>query len=165
MNQFYGSMKYYFAIKKNVKLSIWVSSESHLHYEAWKKSESKGYILYHSIFMTCWQCNYGDEEQISGYLGLELEFGFGYKGAAWGNFFKGEVNCSVAFPSGSAVKNLPAMQETWVPSLVRKIPWKRSWLPTTVFLPGEFHGQRSYKESDMTEVTEHEHSSVFQLWW
>ena len=98
-------------------------------------------------------------------LRVELEFGFGYKEAAWGNFFKGEVNCSVAFPSGSAVKNLPAMQETWVPSLVRKIPWKRSWLPTTVFLPGEFHGQRSYKESDMTEVTEHEHSSVFQLWW
>ena len=31
--------------------------------------------------------NYGDEEQISGYLGLELEFGFGYKEAAWGNFF------------------------------------------------------------------------------
>ena len=29
----------------------------------------------------------GDEEQISGYLGLELEFGFGYKEAAWGNFF------------------------------------------------------------------------------
>ena len=26
--------------------------------------------------------NYGDEEQISGYLGLELEFGFGYKEAA-----------------------------------------------------------------------------------
>ena len=24
-----------------------------------------------------------------------------------------------------------------------KIPWKREWLPTPVFLPGEFHGQRS----------------------
>ena len=71
----------------------------------------------------------------------------------------------MAFPSGSLIKNLPAMQETWVPSLVRKIPWKRSWLPTTVFLPGEFHGERSYEESDMTEVTEHEHRSVFQLWW
>ena len=24
-----------------------------------------------------------------------------------------------------------------------KIPWRREWLPTPVFLPGEFHGQRS----------------------
>ena len=43
-------------------------------------------------------------------------------------------------------KNLPAVQEyrrlgfdLWV----RKIPWRREWLPTQVFLPGEFHGQRS----------------------
>ena len=27
--------------------------------------------------------------------------------------------------------------------LVRKIPWRREWLPTPVFLPGKFHGQRS----------------------
>ena len=26
---------------------------------------------------------------------------------------------------------------------VRKIPWRSEWLPTPVFLPGEFHGQRS----------------------
>ena len=26
---------------------------------------------------------------------------------------------------------------------VGKSPWRRKWLPTTVFLPGEFHGQRS----------------------
>ena len=26
---------------------------------------------------------------------------------------------------------------------VRKIPWRREWLPTTVFLNGEFHGQRN----------------------
>ena len=42
---------------------------------------------------------------------------------------------------------------------VRKIPWGREWLPTPVFLPGDFHGQRSlegygpggHKELDMTE--------------
>ena len=42
---------------------------------------------------------------------------------------------------------------------VRKIPWRRELLPTPLFLPGEFHGQRSLagyspwddKESDMTE--------------
>jgi len=26
---------------------------------------------------------------------------------------------------------------------VRKIPWRKKWQPTPVFLPGEFHGQRS----------------------
>ena len=26
---------------------------------------------------------------------------------------------------------------------VEKIPWRREWQPTPVFLPGEFHGQRS----------------------
>ena len=26
---------------------------------------------------------------------------------------------------------------------VRKIPWSRKWQTTPVFLPGEFHGQRS----------------------
>ena len=39
------------------------------------------------------------------------------------------------------------------------IPWRKDWLPTPVFLPGEFHGQRSlvgcspwgHKESDTTE--------------
>ena len=42
---------------------------------------------------------------------------------------------------------------------VRKIPWRREWQPTPVFLPGKSHGQRSlasyrpwgHKESDMTE--------------
>ena len=41
------------------------------------------------------------------------------------------------------VKNLPAMQETWVQSLGREDSWERKWLPTPVFLPGIFHVQRS----------------------
>ena len=41
------------------------------------------------------------------------------------------------------VKNLPAMQETQVHSLVRKIHWRKAWQPTPVVLPGEFHEQRS----------------------
>ena len=35
------------------------------------------------------------------------------------------------------------MQEMQVPSLGGNIPWRRSWQPPPVFLPGEFHGQRS----------------------
>ena len=42
---------------------------------------------------------------------------------------------------------------------VRKIPWRRKWQPTPVFLPRKFHGQRSLvgyspwgsKETDMIE--------------
>ena len=42
---------------------------------------------------------------------------------------------------------------------VRKIPWRRKWQPTPVFLPGKSHGWRSlagyspwgHKEPDMTE--------------
>ena len=57
------------------------------------------------------------------------------------------------------VKNLPAMRETRLNPWVRKIPWSRAWLPTPVFLPGEFHGQSSLvgyspqgcKELDITE--------------
>ena len=40
-------------------------------------------------------------------------------------------------------KNPPAKWETWIWSLVRKIPWRSKWQPTPVFLPGKSHGQRS----------------------
>ena len=48
-------------------------------------------------------------------------------------------------------------------SWIRKIPWRREWLLTLVFLPGKSHGQRSLvgysprgrKGWDMTEVAEH----------
>ena len=46
------------------------------------------------------------------------------------------------FPGNSVVKNLPAIWETKVQSLVRKIPWRRKWQPTPVFFPGKSHGQR-----------------------
>ena len=51
------------------------------------------------------------------------------------------------------------MQKTRVRSLGGKIPWRRKWQPSPVFLPGKSHKQRSlagysprgHKESDMTE--------------
>ena len=47
----------------------------------------------------------------------------------------------------------------WFDPWVGKIPWRREWQPTPVFLPREFHGERSLtgyspsvcKESDTTE--------------
>ena len=41
------------------------------------------------------------------------------------------------------VKYLPAMQETLVLSLGGEDPWRKEWLLTPVFLPGEFDGQQS----------------------
>ena len=63
------------------------------------------------------------------------------------------------------VKNPPAKagetQRYWFDPWVGKIPWKRKWQPTPVFLPGKSHGQSSLadyspwgrKESDLTEHT------------
>ena len=59
------------------------------------------------------------------------------------------------------VKNLPGMQEAWFQSLGRENLLEKGMATReySVFLPGEFHGQRSlvgcspwgHKESDMTE--------------
>jgi len=62
------------------------------------------------------------------------------------------------------IKNLPAMwryRRCGFDPWVRKIPWRRKWKPTPVFLPRESHPQRSllgyslwnHKELDMTEAT------------
>ena len=66
------------------------------------------------------------------------------------------------------VKRLSAVQETWFDPLVGKIPWRRKWQPTPVFLPGESHGPRSLvgyrpwgrKELDTTERVQF-HFSLF----
>ena len=80
-----------------------------------------------------------------------------------------EADHYVCLSSGSAGKqpDCPCMRhkrhefDPWV----IKIHWRRKWLPTAVFLPGEFHEQRSLvdyspwacEESDMTWVHEHIH--------
>ena len=38
------------------------------------------------------------------------------------------------------VKNLPTIRRPGFNPWVGKIPWRRKWLPTPVFLPREFHG-------------------------
>ena len=61
------------------------------------------------------------------------------------------------FPGGSDSKESACNKGDL--GLIRKIPWRRAWLPTPIFLPRELHGQKSlvdyspwgHKESDMTE--------------
>ena len=69
----------------------------------------------------------------------------------------------MGFPGGSGGKESIRLQcrrprfSPWV----GKIPWRRKWPPTPVFLPGKFHRQRSLvgpwgrKELDMTEGLTH----------
>ena len=51
-------------------------------------------------------------------------------------------NFYLDFPNDSAVKNLPTRQGTQVP-WVRKIPWRRKWQSTPIFLPAKSQRERS----------------------
>ena len=88
--------------------------------------------------------NAGDPGSIPG-LGRSTGEGIGYP-----------LDYSWASLVAQLIKNLPAMWETWVPSLVGKVPWRRERLPTPIFWPGEFHWLYSpcgRKGSDATELT------------
>ena len=65
-----------------------------------------------------------------------------------------------SFPGGSDVKaSACSAGDLGFDPWIRKIPWRRKWQPTPVFLPGESHGWRSLvgyspwgrKELDTTE--------------
>jgi len=66
--------------------------------------------------------------------------------------FQSKISFTPAFSKHCLWFQLESLKEL-------KAPWKRKWHPTPVFLPGEFHGQRSlvdyspwgHKESDTTE--------------
>ena len=57
--------------------------------------------------------------------------------------FASIMYCIWAFLVAWGVKNMPAVQETWVQSLPWEDPLRRGRLPTAVFLPGESLGQMS----------------------
>ena len=73
------------------------------------------------------------------------------------------LNMERAFLVAQMVKNPPAQyrrrKRLRFSPWVGKISWRTDWLPTPVYLPGKFHGQRSLadyspqgrKESDTTE--------------
>ena len=87
---------------------------------------------------------------------LEVKSAFPFDGR-FGNIYQNiYIRASLV---AQMIKHPPAIQKTWV----GKMLWRRKWQPTPVFLPGEFHGQRSLagyspwvrKESDMTERLTH----------
>ena len=86
-------------------------------------------------------CNAGDPGLIPG-LGRSAGEGLGHR-----------LQFSWACLVAQLVKNLPAMQETWVQSLGWEYPREKGKAThsTPVFWPGEFHGLHSCKESDVIE--------------
>ena len=70
------------------------------------------------------------------------------------------------------VKNLSAMRRLEFNPWVGKVPWRRERLPTPVFLPGKYHGQRGivgysswgHKRVGYNLVTKHfQHPSKLKL--
>ena len=58
------------------------------------------------------------------------------------------------------------MWETWVRPWVKKIPWRRKWQPTPVFLPGQSHGQRSLVGySPRGAMSRTRLSDFIFIWW
>ena len=80
---------------------------------------------------------------------------------------------TLGFPGGSEGKESACntVEVGWIPGSGRFLK-RREWLPTTLFLPGEFHGQRSlvghspwsHKELDMTEQLTHTYTSQIDYW-
>ena len=81
------------------------------------------------------------------------------------------ISLALGFPSGSVVKQSACQYrrlrvcsfDTWV----RKIPWRRTWQPTPVFLPGKSHGQRSlvdYTPWGRKELDTAEHACNLSLY-
>ena len=75
----------------------------------------------------------------------------------------------MGFPGGSVAEESACNLGDWV----GKIPWRRKWQPTPVFLPGKSRAQRSLvgysprgrKESDTTEqLRKKKKSSMVEYW-
>ena len=79
------------------------------------------------------------------------------------------------------IKNLPEMQRTGLHSWVGKIPWRRKWQPTSVFLPGESMDRGTWqatvhvvtkRQTELSDWTQHTQpsnlgsnlSDIISLW-
>ena len=91
------------------------------------------------------------------------------------NFITTLLNHILNFPSGVSgkqpVRQCRRCRRHWSNPCIEKMPWRRAWQLTPVFLPGESHGQRSLacygpygpKELDTTEATQHSRIHILQI--
>ena len=81
----------------------------------------------------------------------------------------------VSLPGGSVLNNLPFQcRRCRFHPWAGKVPWRRKWQPTPVFLPGKYHGQRGLagcsrwglKEMDLTKwLNNNNVQRVFKKFW
>ena len=79
------------------------------------------------------------------------------------------LNLWEGFPQGASGKE-PACQcrihGRWGFNLwIERIPWRRAWQPTPVFLPGESHGQRSLEAYIGSQTAGHNWSNLTYTQW
>ena len=86
-------------------------------------------------------------------------------GLDWRDLAAAAAGVSLGFPGGVSGKEPTCqcrkLKRCRFDPCIRKIPWRRAWQPTPVFLPGESQGWGSlvgyslwgHKEPDTTEVT------------
>ena len=69
-----------------------------------------------------------------------------------------QIHSYFLFLVAQMVKNLPAVQETQIPSLGQKIPWSRKWQPTPVFLPDGLQAMGSQRARHNWATNTHTHT-------
>ena len=76
---------------------------------------------------------------------------------------------AMGFPGSTSVKDLTCQcrrcKRLGFDPWIRKIPWSRKWHPTPIFLPEEFHGQKSlvaYSPWGCQESDKTEHLSIYR---
>ena len=71
----------------------------------------------------------------------------------WGTWNREQLNNLPKVTNPKVVeRDAVERKETWVYPWVGKIPWRKAWQPTPVFLPGESHGQRSLVSQSCTQL-------------
>ena len=81
--------------------------------------------------------------------------------------FGGSVSKESACNAGDPLQHRRPRFDPWV----GKIPWRRKWQPTPVFLPEEFHGQRSlvgyspWGHKSQTPLSNYAMTTVLLLGW
>ena len=138
-------------------------------------------VSFPAVFLELWMKCRKTEEETLGFKKYHLyRTGIVIQHSSWnknwiseiGNRWYGICKKRLWFILGplvaQTVKNLPAVQETWVWSLGQEDPLEKE---TPVFLPGEFYGQKSlvgyspwsHKESDMADHASLTHSTTTEL--
>ena len=136
--QYIDKMESHSVIKKKANLVICINIDGPQgHYAKWNKSDRERQIFIILIMCGIYKINWThrNKEQVDSCQrqGVEVNGWNAWRWSKGANFQLYDKSCQL-----SVVCLKVAGFDPWV----RKIPWRREWLPTPVFLPGEFHGRR-----------------------